>query len=163
MIGLPMWDELSLMRAESAQISDNLAQLNEITTLRDQLLSTFNSISKDDLAKLSEFLPEKPNTEDLLVSMESQVRERGIQLKNVNFVLPQVNLVQDPTAPPPPLVPSTVTYNFAVSTGYEGFRSLIEAFEKNLRLVDISDIAFVSGEDSGIYNYTLKARSYYQK
>ncbi|MDO8523496.1 MAG: hypothetical protein Q7S12_04450 [bacterium] len=170
MIARPMWDEISVLRAESKIIADNLAQLKEVEATRDQLLNTYNSISKDDLARLEEFLPAKANTEDLLVSMESFAKARGIQLKNINFsIIPNTQLIVVPDTapdgtpvPPAPPLPSTVSYNLTVSASYEAFRSLIDAFEKNLRLTDLSEIAFTSA-DTGIYSFTLKTKSYYQK
>ncbi len=169
MVARPMWDEISAMRAESSDIADNLAQLKEVEAIRDQLLSTYNSISKDDLARLDEFLPAKPNTEDILVSMENLTKARGIQLKNINFSAVADNSQSEAVSAETgggtaaaAAKPSTISYNFAINASYEAFRSLIDAFEKNLRLTDVSDISF-SSADAGVYTFTLKARSYYQK
>ena len=159
----PIWDEITVLRTEAAAISDNLAQLKEVEALRDQLLKTYNSISKEDLARLEEFLPSKSNTEDLLVSMENLARARGIPLKNINFSTAVESQVQDPTAAVVSSSPSTVTYNFSISASYEAFRSLIDAFEKTARLTDVSEIGFSSAGEASVYGFTLKARSYYQK
>lgn len=162
MVARPVWDDISVLRAESSAIADNLAQLKEVEALRDQLLNTYNAISKDDLARLNEFLPGKPNTEDVLVSMENLTRARGIQLKSINFSVSQDNALQNPAAATLSTASSAVTYNFAVSASYEAFRSLIDAFEKNARLTDVSEVMFSSGEKD-VYSFSLKARSYYQK
>ena len=146
MTARPMWDEISVLRAESKVIADNLAQLKEVEALRDQLLNTYNSIPKSDIARLEEFLPAKAGTEDLLVSMENFTKALGIQLKNINFSA----------------VSSAVNYNLTVSASYEAFRALIDVFEKNLRLVDVSDVTFTSA-DGGTYGFALKVKCYYQK
>src|SRR3990167_2803254 len=85
MVARPLWDEILMLRAESAVISDNLARLKEVEGLRDDLITTRNSISKSDLARLEKLLPPKSNTEDLLASFEDLTRARGIALKNINF------------------------------------------------------------------------------
>ena len=165
MTARPMWDEISVLRAESKVIADNLAQLKEVEALRDQLLNTYNSIPKSDIARLEEFLPAKAGTEDLLVSMENFTKALGIQLKNINFsaVSSAVQTLPDGTlAPADPKLYSTVNYNLTVSASYEAFRSLIDVFEKNLRLVDVSDVTFTSA-DGGTYGFALKVKSYYQK
>lgn len=165
MVARPMWDGVSVLRAESKVIADNLAQLNEVVTLRDNLLNTYNSIPKSDLSRLEEFLPAKAGTEDLLVSMENFTKALGVQLKSINFsaASSDIQTLPDGTlAPAGPKLYSTVNYNLTVSASYEAFRSLIDVFEKNLRLVDVSDVTFASA-DSGTYSFTLKVKSYYQK
>jgi Tfp pilus assembly protein PilO len=162
LVARPMWDEIALMRTESRDISDNLAQLKEVEALRDELLNTYNSISKDDLARLEEFLPSKPTSEDILVSMENLAIARGILLKNVNFAVVSESTSQAQSAVSSPNLASTITYNFNLTSSYEAFRTLVEAFEKSARLTDVSDIAF-SSTDGAVYNIALKARSYYQK
>ena len=164
----PMWDEILIIRAESAVISDSLARLKEVEALRDQLLDTYNSIPKSDLARLEKFLPSKANTEDILVSVENITRERGIVLKNINFsaIAENSQQLQQATAPAPgqaQLAPaSAVSYNFTLSSSYEAFRSVLDAFEKNLRLTDLTSVGFSSAENN-VYNFTLQAKSYYQK
>lgn len=171
MIARPMWDEIALLRAESKVIADNLAQLKEVEAIRDELLNTYNSISKSDLSRLEEFLPTKANTEDLLVSMENFTKSLGIQLKNINFAvvsdssqLAAVSETMPDGTPVPagPALPNTVNYNMAVSASYEVFRTLVGAFEKNLRLADLNEVSFSTAE-SGVYSFALKVKSYYQK
>ena len=165
MVARPLWDEILMLRAESAVISDNLARLQEVEGLRDELLNTYNSISKSDLARLGKLLPPKSNTEDLLASFEDLTRARGIVLKNINFsaessskqLSPATQATAVATVPPSP-----VNYSLSVTGSYEAFRSLLDAMEKNLRLIDICDISFASSDGAAI-TYSLRAKSYYQK
>ncbi|KKT40960.1 MAG: hypothetical protein UW30_C0015G0031 [Candidatus Giovannonibacteria bacterium GW2011_GWA2_44_13b] len=165
MVARPLWDNILSLRAESAVISDNLARLQEVETLRDDLIAARNSISKSDLARLEKLLPPKANTEDLLASFETLTRARGIALKSINFsaevssqqLAPATQAATGGVKPP-----TQVSYGLSVTGSYEAFRSLLDAMEKNLRLIDMSEISFVSS-DGGALTYSLKAKSYYQK
>jgi len=164
-VARPIWDEILTFRAESAMIADVLARLEEVKGLHDDLLNKYNSIPKSDLARLEKFLPSKANTEDLLVTFEELTRARGIILKNINFsaeASPQQLTPASQTAVGGVTPPSLVSYSFSVTGSYEAFRSLLDAVEKNLRLVDILDISFASA-DSVALTYNLRAKSYYQR
>ena len=167
-VARPLWDDILTLRAESGAISDNLARLKEVEASRNKLLETYNAIQKSDLERLDKFLPSKANTEDLLVSLENITRERGIVLKNINFAAfgensQQIKLATVETAGAVTALPATpVSYNFDISSSYEAFRSVLGAFEKNLRLMNLTEVGFTSS-DNNVYNFSLKATSYYQK
>lgn len=167
-VARPMWDEILVLRAEQAATADVLGRLNEIQSLREGIMATYNSIPGSKLERLSNFLPQKPDSGSILVMLESLARDRGIRLRRVEFAKTE----------PQPQTPSgqaaarivrqeetkfnTVSYTFTVSASYEAFRSFIAALEKSLRVVDVTDIAF-SGGPSNLLEFTLKAKSYYQK
>jgi Tfp pilus assembly protein PilO len=175
-VARPIWDDILALRAESAVVADSLARFKEVESLRDQLLQTYSSIPQTDLDRLNRFLPAVADTEDLLVTIENLAHSRGIILKNVNFTAEPISAPQpvpeggDANAVLPP---HSVNYSFTISSSYESFRSFLDSTEKNLRLVDMTDISFSpsSGtanaqgvsQQSNIYDFLLKAKSYYQR
>lgn len=162
-IARPIWDEVQKLRAESQDVASALASLSELQKLRDELLATYDAIPKSKLERLREFLPEKSETGALLVTLENLAASGGSRLRQVNFSQTQgrtplrgaAALKQDEE-----LVES-VSYAFNIAASYEVFRAMLLAMEKNLRIVDISDINFSGVGDAT--DFSLTAKSYYKK
>lgn len=158
----PLWSDIQGLRAEQAAVSDALARLSDLRGLRDELLKTYNSVPKSKLDRLNDFLPPKPDSGNILVMLEKLTRDRGIRLRRAEFAkdLGQQSsqgVIKRNDAPY-----GQIVYNFTVSSSYESFRSFLEALEKNLRIVDVTDITFTGGA-ANLFEFTLKAKSYYQK
>ncbi|OGF61944.1 hypothetical protein A2926_00490 [Candidatus Giovannonibacteria bacterium RIFCSPLOWO2_01_FULL_44_40] len=167
-VARPIWDEVLVLKAEQAATADVLGRLNEIQSLRDEIMATYNSIPGSKLDRLNNFLPQKPDSGSVLVMLENLTRDRGMRLRRVEFAKtePQPQTTPGQTAAkivrPEETKFSAISYAFTVSASYEAFRSFVAALEKSLRVVDVTDISF-SGGQSNLFEFTLKARSYYQK
>ena len=162
-VARPVWSDIQNLRAEQAAVSDALARLTDLQGLRDELLKTYNSIPKSKLDRLNDFLPEKPDSGNILVMLEKLTRDRGIRLRRAEFAKDLGQQQSSPGVIKRNEAPySQIVYNFTVSASYESFRSFLAALEKNLRIVDVTDITFTGGS-SNLFEFTLKAKSYYQK
>ncbi len=160
----PLWTEIQKLRVESAEISQTLAKLKDLQTLRDGLLETYKTIPQSKLAMLEELLPQKPDSGRLLVALENITKERGIRLRRIEFGKADnaQAALQGQILKKEAERYNSLPYGFTVSATYESFRSLLSALEKNLRAVDVTDISFTGGQSS-LFEFTLKAKSYYQK
>ncbi len=162
----PVWSDTVSLRAEQAAVSDALARLKDLQSLRDDLLKTYNSIPRSKIDRLFDLLPAKPDSGNILVMLEKLTRDRNIRLRRVEFIKDTNSAAQSAGAGKiiNKDVPkyNTMLYSFTVAASYEGFRSLLSAMEKNLRIIDVTDISFVGGA-SNLFEFTLKAKSYYQK
>ncbi len=163
-IALPIWDEINILRAESARISDALSRLKELEGLRDELINTRNGIPSDKLARLDKFMPEKAEVGALLVSLEQITNTRGIKLKSIDFTAEksQTRAAAGKVATTTELGVSSLIYGINITSNYERFRALLSALEKSLRLIDVTDISFGTGV-AGNFEISIKAKSYYQK
>jgi len=95
------------------------------------------------------------------------MRERGVRLRKIEFESADGSSknpnVQSQTITQKDQSPvNTIGYSFTFSGSYEVFKSILAALEKSLRLADITDIAFLSG-DNNSFEFTIRAKSYYQK
>ena len=162
-VARPMWDEMLKLRAEKSAIEDALARLQDLQNLRDELLQTYNAIPKSKLDRLNDFLPPKPDSGNILVMLEKLTRDRNIRLRRIEFIK-EANLSAGAGRIIIKEAPkfNTISYNFTVAASYESFRSLLSAMEKNLRIIDVTDISFAGGA-SNLFEFTLKAKSYYQR
>ena len=159
----PVWSEIASLRAERAAVEDALARLKDLQGLRDDLLKTYNAIPRSKIDRLYDFLPPKPDSGNILVMLEKLTRDRNIRLRRIEFIKEahlsagagRIIIKEAPKF-------NTISYNFTVAASYESFRSLLSAMEKNLRIIDVTDISFAGGA-SNLFEFTLKAKSYYQK
>lgn len=167
-VARPLWDQLNVMRQDLSKINEALRQLNNVDELQKNLISARNSIPEDSLKKLSALLPEKPDSGSLLVTFEKITRDRGIRLRSIEFgetksrvaprTIPGVAAQTAGTT-----TANTLGYTFTVSASYEAFRSLLAALEKNARLIDVQEISFGGGGDKNLFEFNIRAQSYYQK
>ena len=168
-VARPMWDEMLKLRAEKSAIEDALARLQDLQNLRDELLQTYNAIPKSKLDRLNDFLAPKPDSGNMLVMLEKLTRDRGIRLRRVEFSKSESQSVQPAASPTAAVIlrketakTNTISYTMTISASYEAFRSFLVALEKNLRIIDVTDINFTGGS-ANLFEFTLKAKSYYQK
>lgn len=164
-IAFPLWVEIQKLRGESAEVSQTLAKLKDLQELRDGLLETYKTIPQSKLDMLEELLPQKSDSGRLLVALENMTKERGIRLRRIEFGKAdsaQAAALQGQILKKETQTYNSLSYGFTVSASYESFRSFLSALEKNLRVVDVTDIAFTGGP-SNLFEFTLKAKSYYQK
>lgn len=165
-VARPVWSNVASLRAEQAAVSDALARLKDLQGLRDNLLKTYNSIPRSKIDRLYDLLPPKPDSGNILVMLEKLTRDRNIRLRRVEFIK-EANLTAQSAGAGKIInkdAPkfNTISYSFTVSASYESFRSLLSAMEKNLRIIDVTDISFAGGA-SNLFEFTLKAKSYYQR
>ena len=165
----PLWAELGGVRSEAKNVSEALGALKDLETLRENILQTYDSIPPSKLSRLAELLPAKSDVGSMLINLEKLTKDRGLRLRRVDFAKEETTLAQAAQAQAGRALAigkeekgfAPITYTFTVSATYENFRSLLSALEKNLRIIDVSDIAFTGGD--GLLEFTIKAKSYSQK
>ena len=162
-VARPIWDEVLKFRAEQKDVAGALASLRDLQKLRDELLSTYDSIPKDKLRRLNELLPPKKDTSALLINFERMTEERGMKMKKIEFLrddsgaVPRTS-IERRTGPAP-----AISYVLSVIGSYESLRSLLLALEKSLRIIDVTTLDFSSGDkDPRLLEFAITAKSYYQ-
>lgn len=165
-VARPTWGDAQALRTEQKNVNNALATLKDLQKLRDDLLATYDSLPKDKVDRLEELLPKKPELGSLLVNLEKLTKDRGILLRRIEFSKESSSQSQVRMRTPQKNSTEraqTLSYSFTISANYEVFRSFLAALEKNLRIIDVSDIAFSAGNKTGALEISLKAKSYYQK
>ena len=165
-VARPAWSEVASLRVEQSVVEDALARLKDLQGLRDDLVKTYNEIPRSKVERLYDFLPPKPDSGNILVMLEKLTSDRNIKLRRVEFKK-EANRAAEIAGAGRIVIKeapkfNTISYNFSVAASYEGFKSFLSAMEKNLRMIDITDISFVGGA-SNLFEFTLRAKSYYQK
>jgi len=128
-------------------------------------LNSFNDLFKkykllgDDINKLNLVVPNKENSDEIIVNLEAMAKENGIFLDSVAFQsrasqssasadLGKVNILQ-------------ISLN--ASGSYEAFRNFVKALENNLRIMDIKLVKFGQQEQQGDFKINLGIDTYYTK
>ena len=164
----------------STQLSSRNEALDTSKTLgeeKEKLVNKYNSISKDDLAKLQKLLPDNIDNIRLILEIEKIALPYGMVLKDVKYD------ATDPatgTSQGGKITKGTPTnygvwdLSFSTTGTYGNFLNLLKDLEKNLRIVDISSIQFSSNTTSGLgsslnplssdsYKYDFQIKTYWLK
>lgn len=156
----PLWGETGLLRAESKNVDETLSNLRSLQSKREELLQTYNSLSKNDLEKLDKIIPKTTDSAGLLVYLEKTTAERGIRLRRAEFEKEPVS--QQKTIHSNNLNFKVLPLSFVVSSSYDSFKSFLSALERSARVMDIMDISF-NVSKTNFFEFTIKAKTYYSK
>lgn len=156
----PYIKETRDLKSQSNIMNENLANLKELQTMRDEILSKYNSISKTDLDRLNKILPSQANAIELIIEIENIAKSAGMTLKNIDASVPEEKQGIQTTdkTKTANIIPVTIK----LTGPYSSFIAFLENLEKNLRLADIDKITFLSG-DIDLYEYSIIAVTYWGK
>lgn len=165
---MPKWQEINQIRTELAAVQDTLDQTKNLVRLYDDLDARYQQVSPDDITRVTDFLPPKPDIGDLLIDMDTLVKNAGMRLDNIAFedtAGSSVTAVAAPNSEDSSAGRNLIEplkFSLRVSGSYEQFQTFLDSVENNLRLVDVQRIGF-SGKDEDSYQFNLDAQTYYQK
>lgn len=164
---IPALNEVKAIKVEMLDYNEALKNSKSIQAKRDDLLTAYNAISPEDREKLDKLLPSSISSIKFVVEVEDIVRRRGLLLKSIDIVEPKKGTGGDaPLAPQEEGIAAlpygTIPVSVTLTGTYESFLSFLGDISKDLRLVDINNLTFTSGEKDS-YEFNLKATTYYQK
>lgn len=176
------WAKFSNFRKEIDELGKISAELDGLTKDRDQLVETINSLSQEDLTRISQAIPQGPKAADLMVLMENLTTSHSMVLNRIDlagFTSLKTGEVSGavPQQPRPGALPSLkpksnvsikdfpLTMN--VNGTYETFKTFLRDLEHNLRIIDVEDLSFTApggatGSKSSTVDFSIKAKTYYQ-
>ncbi len=176
----PKWNEFNLLRQEVGKLNEIGGELDEISAKRDALLEAINGISKDDLSRLDQALPQGPHASELLVLLEQIAVHNNLLLKQIDISSPTANKQPSANAPrvastgqpitgtaalqsKPQTAIASLPITFTVSGTYVSLKSFLQEIEQNLRIIDVTDINFTApGAKETSMDFSMKAKTYYQ-
>ena len=150
---------------------------NELTDLienRDVLLDSINRMTKEDLRRIDQSLPQGRNSAELLKFFENLSGRSGLVLKNIDFT-EKVETKKEASGQPKPggavSIPQPksasptkeLPINFSLLGSYESFKAFLGGLERNMRIMDVKSITFSSAGTGGIFTILMQAKTYYQQ
>ncbi len=177
----PIYNDISSLKTEIASYDDALNNSKALENERDKLTAKYNSIIPANLTKLEKLLPENVDNIRLILEIGQIAAPYNMVLKDIKY---------DTTIPVVPttggIVPGSGGANindsknygsfdlaFSASGTYNDFIAFTKDLESNLRIVDVSSLAF-SSSPSGVglstkidstetYRFDFKIKTYYLK
>lgn len=163
----PDYNDLQVTRQAVDLANTNLQTASNLAKSRDELITKYNSISKNDLDNLKILLPDSVDNIRLIIQVNSLATKNGLSLlRNVDYQTDQqaiaATTLQDPSASKLPY--GEFSISFQTTGQYKNFLAFISDLEQNLRLVDVVKVDFVpsdaaTAQSSAIsmtYKVTLK-------
>ncbi len=162
---MPQWAAIKGVRGEIDRLQNVHKELKELGSKAENLRAKYNSIDEADLQKLRAVAPAKPGTSALLASFEDLAESNQLALQSVDFLAVRAagggktasgsGLYQD------------IPLNINLTGSYESFVRFLEAFEHNVRLVDVNEITFGSNTGRGVadprqISISLRGKVYYR-
>lgn len=187
----PVYLDVQQLATQADSYNEALSNSKKLQARRDELTRTYNNFSQADVQALETMVPDSVDNIGLIQEIQRLGLRLGITVKNVNFDPNQIEPedgefeegVADPdsvttstqsasaqrrvtTAAPSNGLYDTFLLEFTISGSYANFVAFLQELEKNLRIVDISDINFTAssldsqGNFSDVYDYTFTTRTY---
>ena len=183
MFANPLFNDIGTIKTSMTTYNEALNNSKALENARDTLTAKENAINPDNLIKIQKLLPDNVDNIRLILEIEQIALPYGMVLKNVKYnATPTTNATTGTSAGA--VIPGGVTaaqssskdygifdLEFSTSGTYDNFINFTKDLESNLRIVDISSIAFSSDTNtnantkiiSEVYQYDFKIKTYYLK
>jgi len=169
----PIYNNITLLRAEVASYDEALNNSKALENERDKLTAKYNSINPDNLIKLQKLLPENIDNIRLILEIEQLALPYSMILKDIKYSATNAISSQEGIMPEGAQL-SNKDYGvwdleFSTAGTYNNFLNFTRDLESNLRIVDISSIEFLSstsalsGSSPDSYKYNFKVKTYWLK
>lgn len=177
-----VWNDAVAVKTVNDQYATAVNSAEELVSVRDQVLKSYNDISASDRGRLDEMIP---NTEDnirLIIDLNSVALQHNFSLKNITAAdnsgsAGSGNTPASGSSPAPSPLPiagaasapklsitapslGVVTVSFSVTAPYQQFISFMQDLEANLRIMDITHLT-VSANDTGTYDFSVQLNTYW--
>lgn len=162
----PQWQQFQTLQEESENLRNIATELDDLIQNRDALIKAINTVSRQDLQKIDQALPQGPRSAEFLVLLETLAKRN-------NTVLRQVDLIGSGEAqsgqPRPggsltaPSIGTIKEFPVSINVGgsYDAFKSFLGDLERSLRIIDINSLSF-SASSRDLFEFSLKGKTYYQ-
>ncbi len=161
----PQYKKIENLRTASKTYNNILNNASELSTKREELLSQYRSIPKENIENLSKVLPDNVDIVRLTMDFDSIASRYGLSIKSIQvdkskggtssnnsaIIVNQAEHAYDSTV---------ISFSFVSS--YNNFRKFMRDIESSLRIVNIKSIDFQSTEN-GLYQYKVSIETYWLK
>ena len=159
----PQYKEAKLIRATIGEYDKALIASNDVKTKKNKLDDDYKRILLIDggkaLPKMRKMIPQRIETIKFILDMSDMARQRGLPLKNLQISGGGTIGKDKVVAIPRPQAYKSNTFSFSISTSYEKFLFFLQDLERNLQIMDITSITFMSS-DSSIYDFSISGNVY---
>ncbi len=181
----PTYKEIAEKKIKIASYDSALNNAQELQKNRDELSAKYNTLSKSDLTRLAQLLPDSADNIRLIIDLQRMAQAYGMTINSTKFdakTKKGENTGSLTAGTSTDVLQATKDYGtfdleFSTTAPYENFLKFTKDIEASLRLSDIQSIEFTSDVATGApttgislgntgpkgYTYTIKLRTYWLK
>jgi Tfp pilus assembly protein PilO len=160
----PRYMEIKGLIEQKAEYERALQKVEELQVVRDELLTKYNALPKDDLAKLEKLIPANLNTVKFITDLASIGGPHGVSIRGINVKDAVADNSQEVSAGGGGKSYITTSISFSFTATYQNLKNFLKDVEKSLELVDVRSVKFDSSSDlSDLYNYSVTIQTYWVK
>ena len=172
----PTYDTVQASQAQIDEYNQALDKATELQTLKQSLLSRYNSFDTNSLNRLQTLLPDQVNNIGLILDLDSMASKYGLALQNVDIASSGTQAPANQTAigalGSGGQSYDSLTITFATQGTYANFLQFLTDLETSLRIVDLVSLTVAPAAQSAnplvhstepLYNYGITLRTYWLK
>lgn len=168
----PTYQEIKTIRSEVRSYDEALANGKELQKERDALSAKYRTFSQEATSRLTTLLPDSADNIRLIIDLQRMAQSYGMSVSSIKFDANQGPSEKNAfaTLSPQDLTTSLKDYGifrleFSTQATYENFLKFLRDVETSLRLTDVESIDFNAGTtpQAGVYNFTVKIKTYWLK
>lgn len=170
----PSYDTIQTLSSQGARYDAALAKAAQLQSLKQTLLSRYNSFDPNQIARLTTMLPDQVDNIRLILDLDNIASKYGMALQNVNISAPAssggsgpVGAIASDAQPY-----DSLTITFTTAGTYASFKQFLTDLEESLRIVDLVSLSLtetsagqqISPQGAPLepqYTYTITLRTYW--
>ncbi len=156
----PTYQNIKKLSVEEDRFNEALNQSKELQSIRNALLSKYNTFSQLDLERLGKMLPDNVDNVRLILDIDSIASKYNMRTRNVT--VSGVSLEDTNVIGANQSVVGSVVLSFSVVASYDNFIRFIKDLEQSLRIVDVMGLSF-NATDGDAFNFNISIKTYWLK
>lgn len=160
---VPLLEQISTKKEERQALTDIVGRFNDIRKVKNDLIGAYNLISRGNVERLAEVVPNTVREDELLVVFERVAKSSGLLMKRLDIKLAGKDVSGAFAIKEKENSFSVVTISASLDGSYSSFIEFLKNLEKSLRIMDVKEFSFhVSDTASAasIYEFDIKIDAY---
>lgn len=156
----PFLDDIKILNAQSEIFNGALERSKELQSLRNELMSKYNSVATEDIKRIDKLIPSQNDSIRIIIDVEGIVKRHGLLVKKID--IGEFSATDEKVFGSKPDFFQTALIEISAVGSYDSMLSFLADLEKSLRLIDIDKLDFTSsGED--VFEFNINAMTFWKK
>ena len=155
----PTYNNAKSLSSQLGQYEQALSNSKKLSDEKATLLAKRNSLDPTAINKLDRLLPDSVDSVTLVIELDSIASQFGMRVRNfTSNPQSQTGTLGVNTTPY-----GTLSFTFTTTASFETFLAFLKALESDLRLIDVTNVAFSSASSNDVYDFTMSVNTYWLK
>lgn len=146
--------------SERRDLNTALANSRRLQEDSRDLVAKFNNLSELDKLRINKLLPDHIDNVQLVIDINSIADKYGMTIKNVKIKTEDDVSLRANRRPVSTNSEKVAYLSFSVTGTYSQLRNLLTDLARSLRLVDITQLSFIAG-DQDLYQFNIELKTYW--